>query len=93
MTGKRKMTGTRVAKYFPDAPRWWHPKDGDSKGSKIWNCRRYTAFLKAQGYEIHESGEAQGSPWWIVSHPEDVPEKLYEWAMAHPEAVRDRGAS
>lgn len=62
----RKITATWLLKTFPDAPSWWIPKDGPSVGSQRWNCRRYSEFLRSRGFEILNSGEAAGSPWWVV---------------------------
>ena len=61
-----KLTATKIAFRFKDAPYWWEPSGGQSIGSMRWNCERYTKFLEAKGFSIVESGAAKGSPWWIV---------------------------
>lgn len=68
-----KFTGVKIGKTFSDAPSWWTPKNGASKGSSIWNCRRYADFLRSKGFVIIASGERIGSPWFVV-----VPEQHYD---------------
>lgn len=72
----QKLTGVKIGKTFPDAPSWWIPKNGASKGSSIWNCRRYSEFLRSKGFVIIASGERIGSPWFVVVPSEHYDEVL-----------------
>lgn len=73
----QKFTGVKIGNTFPDAPSWWTPKGGtQSKGSMIWNCRRYAEFLRGKGFVIIASGERIGSPWFAVVAEQHYDEEL-----------------
>lgn len=84
----QKFTGVKVSS-FPGCPSWWIPKDGGSKGSAVWNCKRYSEFLRGLGYVILTSGERYGSPWWIVCTKEDY-DKAEGVAVMNGEKVSER---
>lgn len=74
----QKLTGVKIGYLFPDGPSWWVPKNGASKGSNVWNCKRYSEFLRCKGFVIIASGERIGSPWFVVVHEQHCDDFLLQ---------------
>jgi hypothetical protein len=66
----RKFTATAIGKLFPRSPAW------QSDVSMHGNCRILGDWLRSKGVVIIRSGEAKGSPWWLVEWDEDLRRRL-----------------